>query len=127
MKYVTAMCVLLSSASAMAQPNYGMPPQTTQTGSGVGAGDGSAAATLRTGMPSQLYQPQPIYGSTDYSELYGTGTVFGSILRGQAAVIRAEGEYNQRSADALVRLGQAQREFLENRIRGVQAYFDIRP
>ena len=79
------------------------------------------------------YAPTP-YGYLGSSAYYGgyggygyhSSTVEEGAARGVADVIRARGIYNQLTADAIVRLEEGRRRYIENYKQAVDTYFQIR-
>src|SRR5262249_17517513 len=53
------------------------------------------------------------------------GTVEGSWMQGMASVISAQGNYNLATSAAAVNLTQAQKQDIQNRIAGTNAYFSL--
>jgi hypothetical protein len=56
----------------------------------------------------------------------GGGTVFGSSASGMGNLIRAEGAYNQSTAQAMVALEQAKSAQMANRLKAAQTYYQLR-
>jgi hypothetical protein len=75
------------------------------------------AVTPRYFVPYVFY-PRP--------HVYRAATAAESYARGRAALIHARGQYNLLSSEARVVHAEAQRREIENRERGVDAYFAIR-
>jgi hypothetical protein len=93
----------------------------------------SFAATLLAQATSnsnnQPYQPV-VPNSSSYSSYGGYyggggGTVEGSWMQGMASVISAQGNYNLATSAAAVNLTQAQKQDIQNRIAGTNAYFSM--
>jgi hypothetical protein len=93
----------------------------------------SFAATLlaqaTSNSSSQPYQPVVPNSSSfsSYGGYYGGGggTVEGSWMQGMASVISAQGNYNLATSAAAVNLTQAQKQDIQNRIAGTNAYFSM--
>jgi hypothetical protein len=91
------------------------------------------AATLLAQATSnsnnQPYQPVVPNSSSfsSYGGYYGGGggTVEGSWMQGMASVISAQGNYNLATSAAAVNLTQAQKQDIQNRIAGTNAYFSL--
>jgi hypothetical protein len=93
----------------------------------------SFAATLLAQATSnsnnQPYQPV-VPNSSSYSSYGGYyggggGTVEGSWMQGMASVISAQGNYNLATSAAAVNLTQAQKQDIQNRVAGTNAYFSM--
>jgi hypothetical protein len=56
----------------------------------------------------------------------GGGTVYGSYAAGLGSLIRAEGAYNQMTAQALVTLEQAKSAALDTKLKAAQTYYQLR-
>jgi len=93
----------------------------------------SYAATLlaqaTSNSSNQPYQPVVPNSSSfsSYGGYYGGGggTVEGSWMQGMASVISAQGNYNLATSAAAVNLTQAQKQDIQNRIAGTNAYFSM--
>ncbi len=73
--------------------------------------------TLRPGYPTiQYYVASPHHASTAWE----------SYARGNADVIRARGQYNLLSSQAMINRAVAQRRATENRVAQTEAYFRMR-
>ncbi|MGE5193869.1 MAG: hypothetical protein ACM3U2_15345 [Deltaproteobacteria bacterium] len=57
---------------------------------------------------------------------YGGGTVEGNFLFGAAQVIRAEGDYNLQTTQAMINYEIARSKYIENANKWTQAYFQMR-
>jgi hypothetical protein len=87
-------------------------------------------AALAQTSASQPYQPSVPSSSSvsSYGGYYGGGgggTVEGSILQGMASVVSAQGNYNLATSAAAVNLTQAQKQDIQNRMQGTEAYFQM--
>lgn len=56
----------------------------------------------------------------------GGGTVYGSMAGGMGNLIRAQGAYNQMTAQAMISLEQAKSAALDNKLKAAQTYYQLR-
>jgi hypothetical protein len=61
-----------------------------------------------------------------YGRGYGGGTVAGSTAAGMGALIRAQGAYNQMTAQAMIAAEQAKSLSLENKLKTAQTFYQLR-
>jgi hypothetical protein len=66
------------------------------------------------------------YGSRGRAGYGGGGTVYGSMASGMGNLIRAQGAYNQMTAQALVTLEQAKSAAIKNKLEMTQTYYQLR-
>ncbi len=102
----TAMTLLLVLFSAEV-----VQAQTTPVATGVVVG-----RNYGRGWGGGFYRPYP----------YGGGTVYGSYLRGRAAVIRAQGEFNLNTSAAAINFEEARSLNLDNQVKYVETFFEKR-
>lgn len=57
---------------------------------------------------------------------WGGGTAASSYMNGAANVVRAQGDYNLTTSQAMVNMGEAQRRNIENRKLWTDSYFEMR-
>ena len=91
--------------------------------SAVALADGPPAAT---GVVVRPYFNNGWGGWGGYGRPYGASTVYGSYLRGQADLTRAQGEYNLNTSAAAINLEQARSMNLDNRVKYAETYFEMR-
>lgn len=66
------------------------------------------------------------YGGYGYGGFGGGTTAAGSYATGMSNVIRAQGQYNVMTSEAMINAEQARQIYIENRQRATQAYFQMR-
>lgn len=92
--------------------------------SAVALADGPPAATGVVVRPGYGFGYGNGWGG--YGRPYGASTVYGSYLRGQADLTRAQGEYNLNTSAAAINLEQARSMNLDNRVKYAETYFETR-
>ncbi len=85
------------------------------------------ATSNSNNQPYQPVVPNSSFGGLGgfYGGIPGGGTVAGSWMQGMASVISAQGNYNLATSAAAVNLTQAQKQDIQNRIAGTNAYFSM--
>jgi hypothetical protein len=63
------------------------------------------------------------YGSRGYG---GGGTVYGSAATGMGNLIRAQGAYNQMTAQAMMTVEQTKTVAIDNKLKAAQTYYQLR-
>ena len=86
-----------------------------------------AVVAVAAGVQAQTYS----YGTRGHPRWYGPGqhhasTYAEGVQRGWASVIRAMGDYNYWTSEALINREEARRMYTENRDEYVQQYFELR-
>ena len=66
------------------------------------------------------------YGSRSGSRGGGGGTAYSSMASGMGNLIRAQGAYNQMTAQAMIALEQAKSAALANKLKAAQTYYQLR-
>lgn len=74
-------------------------------------------------LPSSAFARR--YGSRGYGG-GGGGTVYGSMASGMGNLIRAQGAYNQMTAQAMMTVEQTKTVAIDNKLKAAQTYYQLR-
>ncbi len=83
-----------------------------------------AAAMLTMGLSP--VQAQWGYGGGGGGAYYGVGTPESAAAHGYADIVRSAGVYNLLSSEALGKVEDARKKYIENRLQWTQTYFEMR-
>jgi hypothetical protein len=84
----------------------------------------SSALAAQTTPP--VVVRSPVYGDSDYYLQRHSSTVEEGVQRGYGDVVRSYGMANLLSSEAAKNIEQARRDYIENRLKATQAYFEMR-
>ena len=116
-----AVSVMLLAGDTLAQAPRPANPAAPAT---ISTRTGTLHNILPPSSMSRFNLPNPFYPYPRY--IYRASTVFESYARGQAAVIRAQGQYNLMTSQSRVYNEEAERRAIENREERIKNYYAMR-